>query len=90
MKIRIKLANGLEFSGNLTAEQLQRAEASKQFKSANKNGIKYQCCNTHRAIAREYKKSCAVYCRNINRCAEQYHKRVDILSNYVNLLNNLN
>ena len=45
MKIRIKLANGIEINKEFTAEQIQKAEQSKQFKKAEKSGIKYQYCN---------------------------------------------
>lgn len=86
MKIRIKLANGIEINKEFTAEQLQKAEQSKQFKKAEKSGIKYQYCNHYRAMARENNRACAEYCRNISRCAEQYHKRADLLSSYINYL----
>ena len=86
MKIRIKLANGIEINKEFTAEQLQKAEQSKQFKKADKKGISYKNCMHYRYRARENNRACAEYCRNISRCAEQYHKRADLLSSYINYL----
>ena len=82
MKIRIKLANGLEFSGNLTAEQLQRAEHTRLFIKANKKR-NFDCsgimgiCNCGR-------------CHKFTKCKAKKQAMISDLSNYINYLNNLN
>lgn len=84
MKIRIKLANGLEFSGNLTAEQLERAEHTKQYRQANAKGVKGYC-----DYGCHYFKGCE-NCRYNDKCKSQAIKKVDAISNYLNYLKNLN
>lgn len=83
MKIKIKLANGLEFAGNLTAEQLQKAEASRQFKTADKKGFKCSWCDAWRERGCEY-------CRHQERCKKQAEKKIDAMSVYINYLSSLN
>lgn len=82
MKISIKLANGIEITREFTAEQLQKAENSKQFKKAERNGIKYKYCDPYRYGGCDN-------CRNQNKCKEQTEKRVDVLNSYVNFLQNM-
>lgn len=80
MKIKIRLENGLEIQKDLSVEQLQKAEQSKQFRQANKNGIKIKYCGFNYYG----QKNC--YGRCVEKCKEQTGKRLDILSNYVNYL----
>ena len=82
MKIRIKLENGFEFSGNLSAEQLERAEHTRLFIKANKK--KSFVCGGISGIYDCEK------CSKFTRCNEKKQEMFKDLSNYLNYLKKLN
>lgn len=83
MKIRIKLANGIEINKEFTAEQLRQAEQSKFYRQANRNGKRfYYGCN----ISYYDKTFNCDNCRYRNDCKVQKEKRVNILNSYINYL----
>ena len=79
MKIKIKLANGIEINKDLSAEQIQKAENNKAFKK----------------IERNNKKTFESYCKSGNyvfRCFDEDKKRAERLNDlqfYVNYLQTL-
>ena len=85
MKIRIKLANGIEINKEFTAEQLERAEHTKLFRQANSKGIKTGWCD----YDSYYFKGCE-NCRYNDKCKSQAIKKVDAIGNYLNYLKKLN
>lgn len=83
MKIRIKLANGIEINKEFTAEQLQKAENSKFYRQANKKGKKVWC---YLGLGGGYYNFGCDNCRHKNDCKEQKEKRVNVLNSYINYL----
>lgn len=83
MKISIKLANGIEITREFTAEQLQKAENTKEFRQANKRGKVIKHCS-YNHYGNQY---CFGKCQQI--CKEQTEKRIDSLTNYINVLQNI-
>ena len=81
MKIRIKLANGIEINKEFTAEQLQKAEHTRLFIKANKKGKS----GTHFCFYNKYFFKCE-RCKSVDRCKNNYNQKVENLSNYINYL----
>lgn len=87
MKIRIKLANGIEINKEFTAEQLQKAEQSKFYRQANRNGKRfYYGCHLGLGGGSGYYNYNCDNCRYKSQCKDNREKRVNVLNSYINYL----